>query len=75
MFGFEHAGIVPDIVVTLSKAIGGGLPLAVMIYAIRSTTGSRERTPARSADIRWRWRPARRRCASSARRGLPRTPP
>ncbi|WP_048313882.1 aminotransferase class III-fold pyridoxal phosphate-dependent enzyme, partial [Pseudomonas aeruginosa] len=28
MFAFEHAGIVPDVVV-LSKAIGGSLPLAV----------------------------------------------
>jgi diaminobutyrate-2-oxoglutarate transaminase len=31
MFSFEHAGIEPDIVV-LSKAIGGGLPLAVVVY-------------------------------------------
>lgn len=31
MFAFEHAGILPD-VVTLSKAIGGSLPLAVMVY-------------------------------------------
>jgi len=31
MFAFEHAGIVPD-VVTLSKAIGGSLPLAVLVY-------------------------------------------
>jgi len=31
MFAFEHAGIVPD-VVTLSKAIGGSLPLAVVVY-------------------------------------------
>ena len=31
MFAFEHAGVVPD-VVTLSKAIGGGLPLSVMVY-------------------------------------------
>jgi diaminobutyrate-2-oxoglutarate transaminase len=28
---FEHAGIEPDVVV-LSKAIGGGLPLAVILY-------------------------------------------
>jgi diaminobutyrate-2-oxoglutarate transaminase len=31
MFAFEHAGITPD-VVTLSKAIGGSLPLSVVIY-------------------------------------------
>jgi len=32
MFAFEHAGIVPDVVV-LSKAIGGSLPLAVVVYS------------------------------------------
>ncbi|WP_122600906.1 aminotransferase class III-fold pyridoxal phosphate-dependent enzyme, partial [Pseudomonas viridiflava] len=31
LFAFEHAGIVPDVVV-MSKAIGGSLPLAVMVY-------------------------------------------
>lgn len=31
MFAFEHSGITPD-VITLSKAIGGGLPLAVTLY-------------------------------------------
>lgn len=31
MFAFEHAGIVPDVLV-LSKALGGGFPLAVIIY-------------------------------------------
>ena len=30
-YAFEHAGITPD-VVTLSKAVGGGLPLAVVVY-------------------------------------------
>lgn len=30
-FAFEHAGIVPDVIL-VSKAIGGSLPLAVMIY-------------------------------------------
>lgn len=29
MFAFEHAGIIPDVVV-MSKAIGGGLPLCVL---------------------------------------------
>ena len=31
LFAFEHADIVPD-VVTLSKAVGGGLPLSVVVY-------------------------------------------
>ena len=31
LYAFEHAGIVPDVVV-LSKAVGGGLPLAVLLY-------------------------------------------
>jgi diaminobutyrate-2-oxoglutarate transaminase len=31
MFSFEHAGITPDVVV-LSKALGGGLPLSVVVY-------------------------------------------
>lgn len=31
LYAFEHAGIIPDVLV-LSKAIGGGLPLSVVIY-------------------------------------------
>jgi diaminobutyrate-2-oxoglutarate transaminase len=31
MYAFERAGVTPD-VVTLSKAVGGGLPLAVVVY-------------------------------------------
>jgi diaminobutyrate-2-oxoglutarate transaminase len=30
-YAFEHAGIIPDVLV-LSKAIGGGLPLSVVLY-------------------------------------------
>ncbi|TWI54114.1 aspartate aminotransferase family protein [Halalkalibacter nanhaiisediminis] len=31
LFAFEHSGITPDVIV-LSKAIGGSLPLAVIVY-------------------------------------------
>lgn len=31
MFAFEHAGIVPDVIV-MSKAIGGGLPMSLVVY-------------------------------------------
>jgi diaminobutyrate-2-oxoglutarate transaminase len=31
MFAFEHSGIIPDVVV-LSKAIGGSLPMSVLVY-------------------------------------------
>ncbi|WP_088104104.1 aspartate aminotransferase family protein [Halalkalibacter urbisdiaboli] len=31
LFAFEHSGVIPDVVV-LSKAIGGSLPLAVVVY-------------------------------------------
>jgi len=31
LFAFEHAGIVPDVLV-LSKAVGGGYPMAVVMY-------------------------------------------
>lgn len=36
-FAFEHAGIIPDVVV-ISKAIGGGLPLSVVVYNERLDT-------------------------------------
>lgn len=31
MYAFEHSGVLPDVLI-LSKAIGGGLPLAVIVY-------------------------------------------
>ncbi len=31
MFAFEHADIIPDVIV-MSKAIGGGLPLSIIVY-------------------------------------------
>ena len=31
MYAFEHFDVVPDVLI-LSKAIGGGLPLAVVVY-------------------------------------------
>ncbi|MGH2395560.1 MAG: aminotransferase class III-fold pyridoxal phosphate-dependent enzyme [bacterium] len=31
MYAFQHAGIIPDVVL-VSKAVGAGLPLAVMLY-------------------------------------------
>lgn len=31
LYGFEHAGIIPDVLV-LSKALGGSLPISVVIY-------------------------------------------
>lgn len=31
MYAFQHAGLLPDVLV-LSKAIGGGLPLSVVVY-------------------------------------------
>lgn len=37
MFAFEHAGIEPDVLV-LSKAIGGSLPLSVIVYDRRLDT-------------------------------------
>lgn len=39
MFAFEQAGIVPDAVV-MSKAVGGGFPLAVLAYHARYDTWS-----------------------------------
>jgi acetylornithine/succinyldiaminopimelate/putrescine aminotransferase len=43
MFGFEHAGIVPDIV-TLAKGLGGGLPIGAFI-ASSAVMGSLKNNP------------------------------
>ncbi|XID91654.1 aspartate aminotransferase family protein [Paenibacillaceae bacterium WGS1546] len=37
MFAFEHAGVIPDVLI-LSKAIGGSLPLSVVVYHRRLDT-------------------------------------
>ncbi len=50
----EHSGIAPDVMV-LSGAIGGGLPLAAVVY--RDDLEPGERT--RSAAINWPWPRAR----------------
>ena len=42
MFAFEHAGIIPDVVL-ISKAVGGSLPMSVVVYNKRLdvwTTGA-----------------------------------
>jgi 4-aminobutyrate aminotransferase-like enzyme len=43
MFAFEHAGIEPDVVV-MSKAVGGGLPLAVLVLNVSLMLGSQQVT-------------------------------
>ena len=65
----------PDILV-LSKAIGGGLPLALIVYRPELDVWAPGRTPGRSAVTSWRWRRERRRSATWSRPGSPaRRPP
>jgi diaminobutyrate-2-oxoglutarate transaminase len=57
LFAFEHAGIVPDVVV-LSKAIGGGCRSAWWSTVPSWTSGPRERMPEHSGATSWPWRRA-----------------
>ncbi len=68
-YAFEKAGILPDIVV-LSKAIGGGLPLAVVVYRSGLDLWKPAPTPAHSAATNSPWLPGRRRLKSSPETAL-----
>ena len=74
MWGFEHAGIVPD-VVCLAKAIANGLPLSAIVTRreLQERWGV-ARTARRSAATRSRARPASRSSRRSATRASSRTP-
>ncbi|MFB8734015.1 aminotransferase class III-fold pyridoxal phosphate-dependent enzyme [Bacillus sp. SL00103] len=54
MFAFEHAGIIPDVIV-LSKAIGGSLPLSVVIYDQDLDQWNQVHTLGPLEEIKWRW--------------------
>jgi diaminobutyrate-2-oxoglutarate transaminase len=51
-FSFEESGIKPDMV-TLSKAIGGGLPLALLLFRQIWINGNRASIPAPSGATIW----------------------
>ena len=76
MWGFEHAGIVPD-VVTLAKGIANGLPLSAIVASSDSDAPLGRRCP--RLDVRWQSRLVRGRCGRaatrSARSGWSRTRP
>ena len=57
MFAYQHYGITPDIM-TLAKALGGGLPIGAMVAKKRlPISWAREDTPLPSGEALWFVRP------------------
>lgn len=53
-FAFEESGIIPD-VLCLSKAIGGGLPMSILVINKNTTHGVRASTPEPSVATSLQW--------------------
>ena len=74
MWAFEHAEIVPDVVV-VAKAIANGLPLSAIAPAASCrSAGAGAPTARRTAAIPWRARPGSRSSRRSRTRASSRTP-